>query len=122
MNKWIIEYWATEEANLSPVESMLDSLTNKQLKSLAKELTLLGHCGNTLKLPHSRALGKSLFELRERQFGYRIYYTFLKNRVILLLQAGDKSNQIKDIAIARKRLATLSGETIYENKKLQNLS
>jgi putative addiction module killer protein len=108
-NKWAIEYWITESGDSSPIETLLDSLTDIQLKSLAKELSLLSCYGNILKLPHSRALGKGLFELRERKFGYRIYYTFLKNRVILLLQGGDKSSQQKDIRIARERLARLLG-------------
>ena len=84
MHKWTIEYWVAEDGRWSsPLEIMLNSLTNIQLKSLAKELALLECCGNTLKLPHSRSLGKNLFELRERNFGYRVYYTFFK-RIELL--------------------------------------
>jgi putative addiction module killer protein len=71
---------------------------------LLKELKLLEICGNDLKLPHSRALGNGLFELREQRYGYRIYYGFYKNRVIILLHAGDKSKQQNDIKIARTRL------------------
>jgi putative addiction module killer protein len=109
INKWTIEYWAENDAD-SPVDTMLDSLTNEQLKSLAKELSLLSCYGNTLRLPHSRTLGKGLFELREGKFGYRIYYTFLKNTVIVLLQGGDKSSQQRDIIVARKRLTKLLGD------------
>ena len=110
MHKWTIEYWVAEDGKSSPLEAMLNSLTNLQLKSLAKELALLECCGNTLKLPHSRSLGKNLFELRERNFGYRVYCTFLKNKAIVLLQGGDKSSQQKDIVIARERLAILLRE------------
>jgi len=73
------------------------------LKSIAKELLLLEKCGNTLRLPHSKSLGKGLFELRERSFGYRIYYGFLPNFTIILLHAGDKSSQKDDIGIARTK-------------------
>ncbi|MDA0911837.1 MAG: type II toxin-antitoxin system RelE/ParE family toxin [Proteobacteria bacterium] len=66
---WEIKY-------LEIVEKWLDALTIPQYKSVAKELKLLEMCGNKLKLPHSKTLGGGLFELRERKFGYRIYYKF----------------------------------------------
>lgn len=92
----------------SDVESWLDELTTNQFKSIAKELKLLEYCGNTLRLPHSRSLGQGLCELRERHFGYRIYYSFMQEHIIILLNAGDKSSQQKDILLARKRLSKLN--------------
>lgn len=107
-NNWTIEYWHPDNAQkLSSVEYFLDQLTDEQFKSIAKELKLLELCGNNLKLPHSKSLGKCLFELRERKFGFRIYYSFIKNRIIVLLNAGDKSSQNKDIKLARERLTRL---------------
>ncbi len=103
MRKWIIQYW-TNENGKSSIEKWLDKLTKEQLNSVAEELSKLEELGNELKLPHSRALGKGLFELRERQFGYRIYYCFKGNQLIILLTAGDKKSQEKDIKIAYKRL------------------
>ena len=70
-------------------------------------MKLLELCGNLLKLPHSRTLKKGLFELRERRYGFRVYYAFLRNRIILMLHAGDKKAQDKDIDIARQRLDQL---------------
>ncbi|ACJ19760.1 type II toxin-antitoxin system RelE/ParE family toxin [Coxiella burnetii] len=61
-------------------------------------------CGNRLRLPHSSSLKKGLFELRERKFGYRIYYAFLPNKTVILLHAGDKKSQKRDIKTARQRL------------------
>ena len=106
---WNIEYWVGK-SNKSSVEKWLDSLTQDQLKSVAKELKLLELCGNELKLPHSKSLGKSLFELRERRYGYRIYYIFYHNKIIILLGAGNKKTQQKDIKIARERLVKLTKE------------
>jgi putative addiction module killer protein len=103
---WKIEYWFNNR-NDNPVESWLDSLTKEQLKSVAKEMRLLELAGNLLKLPHSKSLKKGLFELRERKYGLRIYYGFFKDRVILMLHAGNKKTQTKDIAIARQRLEQL---------------
>lgn len=116
-HSWTVTYWS-EENEKKPVEGWLDTLTKEQLKSVAKGLLMLERCGNTLRLPHSRALGKGLFELRDKHFGYRIYYGFLPNRTIPLLHAGDKSSQKKDIEIARLRLTKLNEEQDNENKKL----
>lgn len=104
--KWQIEYWCDDNGE-SAVEEWLDSLPREQLKAVAREMKLLELCGNLLKLPHSRSLKQGLFELRERKYGFRIYYAFLKDKVILLLHSGDKKRQDKDINIARQRLSQL---------------
>lgn len=89
---------------LESVDDWINRLTKQQLKCVAKELRLLELCGHKLRLPQSKSLGAGLFELRERKFGYRIYYTFNKGMIIVLLQAGDKSSQKRDIELARKAL------------------
>lgn len=104
---WKVEYWCSD-SGVSTVEKWLDSLSDQQLKSVAKEMKLLELCGNQLRLPHSRSLKKGLFELRERTYGYRIYYTFQGNKIIIMLHAGDKKTQSKDIEIARQRLDDLT--------------
>jgi len=86
------------------MDNWLKHLTKRELKSIAKELRLLELCGNKLKLPHSKALGSGLFELRERQYGLRIYYMHSQKTTIVLLQAGNKTTQRKDIKKARKFL------------------
>jgi putative addiction module killer protein len=106
MAKWVMEFWS-ENNKLSPVERWLDQLEQEEAKSVSKELEFLELLGNKLKLPHSKALGKGLFELRERRFGFRIYYCFKGEYIIILLTAGNKKSQEKDIIIARKRLSDL---------------
>lgn len=103
MKEWQTRYWYDEVKEHS-VDHWLDQLTKEQFKSVAKELTLLEKCGNDLRLPHSKSLGQGLFELRERAYSFRIYYGFMPGFIIVLLDAGDKSSQEKDIKIARKRL------------------
>jgi putative addiction module killer protein len=107
--RWEIIYWSTDQ-DKSTIEEWFDSLTKEQFKSIAKEMKLLELSGNLLKLPHSRSLKKGLFELRERKYGFRIYYAFLHNKVIILLHAGDKKSQDRDIDIARGRLDELTGD------------
>lgn len=108
-DEWNVVYWA-EDDDHSPVEQWLDSLTKEQFKAIAKEILLLEKCGNLLRMPHSRALGEKLFELRDKQFGLRIYYTFSKGKIIILLCAGDKDSQSGDIKIARGRLSCVQNE------------
>ncbi len=50
-----------------------------------------------------KQLNDKLFEMRFFfGAGYRVYYTFKGDRIILLLAGGDKSSQKKDIAKAMK--------------------
>lgn len=112
---WKIDYWNINKKDKSSVEATLDNLTDEQFKSVAKEIKLLEICGNALQLPHSKSLGKGLFELRERRFGHRVYYTFFKGKIIVLLHTGDKSSQNKDIKIARDRLVELLRGNEHEN-------
>lgn len=106
VKKWHIEYW-DEGKNKNPIEKWFDKLTKDQLKSVAKELKMLEEVGNELRLPHSKALGEGLFELRERRHGYRIYYGFKGKCLIIVLAAGDKASQERDIKIARERLTKI---------------
>lgn len=106
MEKWQIQYW-DEDTGKNSIEQWLDQLTKEQFKSIAKELKMLELAGNKLKMPHSKALGDGLFELKERKYGYRVYYGFRKKQIIVLLAAGDKKSQTRDIKIARERLSEL---------------
>lgn len=103
MKKWEIRYWAGSKTK-SPVEKLLLSLPKGQFNSVSKEIKLLEKIGNDLRLPHSKSLGDGLFELRERRYGYRIYYGFRDKQLIILVAAGDKTSQSRDIKIARERL------------------
>lgn len=105
MKKWHIEYW--QEQGKSPIEKWLNKLPDEMVENVLKELRILEILGNKLSLPHSRSLGKGLFELRERRFGLRVYYTYRDGTIIVLLAAGDKSSQDRDIKMARKRLSIL---------------
>jgi putative addiction module killer protein len=103
LERWIIRYYANESGK-SSIEKWIQKLTEEQAISVTKELRMLEDLGNELQLPHSRSLGKGLFELRERRFGYRLYYCFKGNKLIILLVAGDKKSQEKDIKTAYKRM------------------
>ena len=106
MTKWTVEYYVDALGKRS-VEKWFDSLTKEQFKSVAKELKLLELCGNDLKLPHSRSLGKGLFELRERRFCYLSFSRFYLINIIILLEAVYTKTQKNDIKMARENLANL---------------
>ena len=107
MKEWKIEYWSGNLPKNS-VLNWLKDLSDAQFKSVTKELELLKLFGNNLKMPHSKSLSKGLFELRERKNGFRIYYCFKQGQIIILLAAGNKGSQEKDINTARKRLLDVS--------------
>ncbi|HLB93855.1 MAG TPA: type II toxin-antitoxin system RelE/ParE family toxin [Candidatus Babeliales bacterium] len=95
--EWVIKYWPND------IERWLKKLTKEQQKAVIKLIELL-RANNQLKLPHSRQLGNKLFELRDKRFGYRVYYMYYKDHLIILLAAGDKSTQDRDMKIAYSRL------------------
>jgi len=61
-------------------------------------------------MPHSKSVGRSLFELRIRgQQEIRLIYTFSSNRVIILHGFVKKSQKMpkKELVIAQQKLLTL---------------
>ncbi|MBE7417016.1 MAG: type II toxin-antitoxin system RelE/ParE family toxin [Ideonella sp.] len=83
------------------------------LADYARLVELLAEHGPDLRLPHSRALGEGLFELRPRgRSGIaRAFYCFVIARRIVLVHAFIKKSQQtpdKELKLARKRAKELS--------------
>jgi len=58
-----------------------------------------------------KQIENNLYELKFKLGkGYRIYYTIQGNKIILLLNAGDKSQQSKDILKAKEYLKELKND------------
>ena len=79
------------------------------LADYARLVELLMEHGPNLRLPHSRAFGEGLFELRPRgREGIgRAFYCFVIGRKIVVLHAFIKKSQHtpdSDLKLARKRL------------------
>jgi putative addiction module killer protein len=52
---------------------------------------------------NTKSVGSGIYELKIYfQKGYRIYFTNINKEIIILLCAGDKSSQQKDVEKARK--------------------
>jgi phage-related protein len=82
------------------------------LADYARLVELLIEHGPQLRLPHSRALGQGLFELRPRgRSGIgRAFYCFLIGQRVIVVHAFVKKTQQtpdKELKLARKRMKEL---------------
>ena len=79
------------------------------LADYARLVELLAEFGPDLRMPHSRALGGGLFELRPRgvEGTARALYCYLAGERVVLLHAFVKKTQRtarRDLSLARRRL------------------
>ena len=82
------------------------------LADYARLIELLSEHGPSLRLPHSRAFGDGLFELRPRgRTGIgRAFYCYLLGKRVIVLHAFIKKTQQtpeSELKLARKRLKEL---------------
>lgn len=101
-----IEYF--HERVLSEIESWPVDV----LADYAHLVELLAEHGPSLRLPHSRAFGDGLFELRPRgRSGIgRAFYCFLVGRRVVVVHAFIKKTQQtpdRELKLARKRMKEL---------------
>jgi len=85
------------------------------LADYAHLVELLIEYGPNLRLPHSRAMGDGLFELRPRgRSGIgRAFYCFLVGKRVVLVHAFVKKTQQtpdKELRLARKRMKELTND------------
>jgi phage-related protein len=90
------------------VRSEVESWPVDVLADYARLVELLAEHGPSLRLPHSRAFGDGLFELRPRgRSGIgRAFYCFMLERRIVVLHAFMKKTQQtpeRELKLARKR-------------------
>ncbi|MEY4363747.1 MAG: hypothetical protein RLZZ24_1099 [Pseudomonadota bacterium] len=90
----------------------IESWSVDLLADYARLVELLSVHGPDLRLPHSRAFGDGLFELRPKgKSGIgRAFFCFKTGRKIIILHAFVKKTQVtpdKDLGIARQRLKAL---------------
>ena len=101
-----VEYFherVREEIDAWPVDVLAD---------YARLVELLAEHGPSLRLPHSRAFGEGLFELRPRGrsgIGRAFYCFMVAKRVVILHAFVKKSQQTPDreLKLARKRMREL---------------
>ena len=79
----------------------LNSLKNRTAYNIiVNRLKRIEETGN---FGDCKSIGNGIFEIRiQYGCGYRIYYTFENNELVILLCGGDKSTQQDDIIKAKK--------------------
>ncbi len=93
----------------------IESWSVDVLADYARLIELLMEHGPNLRLPHSRAFGNGLFELRPRgKSGIgRAFYCFMLGKRVIVLHAFIKKTQQtpdRELKLARKRLKELLDE------------
>lgn len=92
-------------------EDFIGSLEKITIAKVLRTIDLLEKFGHNLGLPHSRALGNGLFELRVRgQQEVRIFYTFHNQATLLLHGFIKKSRRTpsQEIRNARGKINNLT--------------
>jgi phage-related protein len=100
---WEIIYYSAK------VRDQVLELPDSVLADYLRLLDLLREHGADLRLPHSRAMGKGLFELRPKGhegIGRVFYCTQVERRIVILHSFVKKTQQTPptELEIARKRL------------------
>jgi phage-related protein len=93
----------------SRVKAEIESWPDGILANYARLAELLMEFGPNLRMPHSRAMGDGLFELRPRGRGGigRAFYCFVVGQRIVILHAFVKKTQEtpeRELRIARRRM------------------
>lgn len=105
---WQVDDWRGP-SGARPVKEFIDGLSKAARAKVYAGLTMLEEHGNRLQLPHSRALGEGLHELRitHPEGPFRIIYCYQPGRRVVLLHAFVKRTEETrrsdlDLAQARK--------------------
>ena len=105
---WTIDYYSED------VRLEIEALPVGLRASYARLTELLEEFGLELRMPHSRAMGSGLFELRPRgrEGIARVFYcTKVGRKIIILHSFIKKTNETpkREIDIARRRQREVSG-------------
>ena len=112
MKKWIIDYYSEK------VQNWISKMPVGIRAAYARLTDLLEEFGMDLRLPHSRAMGEGLFELRPKgkEGIARVFYCTLIGKRIVILHGFIKKTQEtprKELEIAIQRMK----EVKHEQKK-----
>lgn len=107
MSDVIVKCWVDKAKKRKPVAEWIAKLDDQSLNQIDKLLMMLRHEKKDLGMPYTRHLGGGLFELRDQRQkgpGYRLYYHWQGDLIVILVIGGVKSSQDNDIRIARQRM------------------
>ena len=97
------------------VKDEIESWADSVLADYARLVELLMAFGPNLRMPHSRAMGGGLFELRPRgrEGSGRAFYCFVVGQRVVILHAFVKKTQNTpehELRIARKRMKEVQND------------
>lgn len=89
-----VEFYEKENGEV-PVKSFLLSLNDKMLAKIFRIIDVLQDYGPKVRMPHSKALGDGLFEIRAKQGSdiSRVLYFFYIGKKIILTNGFVKKTQ-----------------------------
>ncbi len=94
-----LEYYIAKSDKI-PFKDWLESLKDIHARAkirISLDRVRMGNFG------HAKSIGDGVHELKiDYGFGYRVYYAFAGNTIVLLLLGGDKASQSKDIVRAKE--------------------
>ena len=105
MLEYSIKVYIDDNGN-EPIKEWLESLDKTTRKRILLRFDRLrdGNFGDY------KQIDDELYELRFMYgSGYRVYYTWAKETIVLLINGGDKKSQLKDIKRAKEILNKLKG-------------
>lgn len=112
--QWKIIIYETKRGE-KPVDEFIKKQQPRGQSKIVHNIGLLQNYGNMLGMPHSKLLGKGLYELRIRgKEEIRIFYCFMQNQTIYLLHAFKKQTQetpVKELNLALKRKQEVTKST-----------
>lgn len=112
---WEIIYYDTPSGQ-EVVKDFIDGLQENAQAKLGRQLDLLEEHGNQLGMPHAKAMGSGLIELRVRgKQEVRVFYAFAVGKRIYLLHGFIKKTQTtpkKELDIARQRQSEIRQRNI----------
>lgn len=92
-----LEYYQTKKGR-EPFREWMISLKDKQAQMIIDARLARVRQGN---LGHCRSVGEGLMELKiDFGPGYRVYFGQVGNKLVILLNGGDKNSQRRDIKTA----------------------
>jgi phage-related protein len=108
---WVILTYETNRGE-KPVDEFIKKQQSQGRSKIVHNVRLLRQYGNMLGMPHSKALGGGLYELRIRgKEELRIFYCFTGQKTIYLLHAFKKQKQQtshKELELAVSRMRELT--------------
>lgn len=112
---WNLAFYQTPRGE-RPAAVFVEQLLEPARAEVVALLAALRERGNLLRPPHSKALGDGLFELRSVKHAVRVFYMFLPEQRIVLLDGIVKKRDDIPAAVLR-RLRTLQSEIVAANRK-----